>query len=124
MELLIPIEFVKYNIPYWFEDEELTNSWTLIENILMKYGKYKYVEMYFDFNEADTFDNMVYRIKINKICFGNETVTFDIPVYIYVSNNKRRKLTENKNKVVYSTDYETFRNEEGVMIKYFPYWFE
>ena len=124
MELLIPEEFLKYNISFHFEDEEFTNANTIIENIFRIYGKQNFIEFYFDFDEAQTFDNILYRIRIKNVKFDEKNITFKIPVYIYVTNTKHRTLTRNNNKIVYFTkNCESFRNEDGVVIKYYYYYF-
>ena len=124
MELLIPEEFLKYNIPFCFEDEEYTSANTIIENIFRIYGKQNFIEFYFDFDESETFDNIVYRIRIKSLKFGDKTINFKIPVFIYVTNTKHRTLTKNNNRVVYFTkNCEMFRNEDGVVIKYYYYYF-
>lgn len=124
MDLLTPSIFKTLNLEYNANEIEKTSAQIIIENIIESHKNVKEVSFEFDQNNVETFDNYVYNIIIDEVRFNDNVVTFDRPVRITVSNNINRKMNENCRKVVYSTKFDLFRNEEGLIIKYYPYKFE
>ena len=63
-----------------------------------------------------------YLVKIKRITAYNKSINCN--GWIYFNQNEHRKFNGNASKIVFESKPSAFRNEDGVMIKYFNYWSE
>ena len=64
-----------------------------------------------------------YFVKIKEIHAYDES--YKVEGYIYIHDTKTRVFNnEIHNKIVYKSKYDLFRDENGVMIKFYPYYYE
>ena len=124
MELLIPNSFKTFGLEYEAEEIEKCSAAIIIENVKQKYGNVSHITFVFDPSDMYSYDNYVFYIHVKHISFETFEIAFPVDVIISVSNNNKRRMSNNCCRVIYSTKYETFRNDEGEIIKYYPYSFE
>ena len=99
---------------------KLVNAQSLVQALIDDFMLVENIYIHFNPSDCDIFSSKT-KIKIDSITVQSlhETQKINLPCDIYIYINKIIKPTHSQ--LVYSTTQESFRNESGEIIKYYPY---